>query len=292
MVDVVTGTPQLDATQMELISMMVQKELAYKAKLFGTTRDVSSFATVGSKSISFPKSGSFTATNRAKSAKVDAQALTFGLDTLLLDQSPTVKYIVDTYADLQAMVNAEIESSVRAASASARFVDAAIAQAILTYAGHTQNAIAADATAASLLALQEFNLQNNAELEELVYVISVDQRTKILSLPEFTEAQVYGVAPSAISTGVIGTIYGNPVIISNGIGQQQVFNYSSEGIVTGFQKGFTRDEQKDIDYGSGAKKVVLDAVFGVKGVQLGQGTEIDGVTPLGAAESALIAKLN
>jgi len=292
MADVITGTPQLDAVEMEMIEAMVQKELAYKAKLFGTITDVSQFAVEGSKSISFPKTGSFTAVDRAKSTVVDAQALTFSLDTLLLDKDPTVKYIIDSYSDIQARVNAELESAKRAASASARFVDAAIIAELLAAAGYTVNGAPADVTAGNMLLLQEFNLQNNAELEDLTYVASVDQRTKLLSLPEFTESQVYGMNPSPIQSGIFGTIYGNPVIVSNGIGSQQVLNYSKEAAVIGFQRGFRRDEEKAIDYGTGAKKVVYDAIFGVKAVQLGQGTEIDGVTPLGAAECALISKLN
>ena len=292
MADVITGTPQLDAVQLEMISEVVQRELAYKAKLFGTVTDVSMFAKPGMKDISFPKTGSFTATNRAKSTIEDAQGLTFGLDTLSLNQDPTVKYIIDSFADLQSMVNAELESAKRAASANARYVDNAIITELVAAAGHVANAVAADATAAKLLEMQEYLLQNNAELEDIVYVASVDQRTKILLLPEFSEAQIYGANPTPIQTGIIGTIYGSPVIISNGIGSQQVGCYSKEGIVAGFQKGFTRDEEKAIDYGTGAKKVVYDAVFGVKSVQLGQGTEIDGSTALGATKSALIAMLN
>ena len=288
----VTGTPQLDAMQMEMIGQIVQKELAYKAKLMPTVTDVSSFAIEGADSISFPKTGSFTATNRAKSGTVGTQALTFDKDTLLLDQSPTVKYIVDSYANLQSRVNAEIESAKRAASAQARFVDFAIANEIMGVAGHVINGIPADVTSSNMLELQEFILQNNGELEDMVYVASIDQRTKLLELPQFTEAQVYGGQPTAIQTGVIGMIYGVPVIITNGIGAQNVLCYSKEALALGFQKGFTRDEEKAIDYGTGATKVVYDAVFGVKGCQLGQGTEIDGSTALAANVSALVAKLN
>lgn len=292
MADIITGTPQLDASEMEMINAVVQNELSYAAKLAPTTRDVSMFAVPGASSISFPKADSFVATNRAKSTVVDAQALTFEKDTMLLDQSPTVKYIVDTYADLQARVDAELESAKRAASASARFVDAKIASELIANAGYTHNGIAADVDSTAVIKMQEFILQNNGNLEDCVYVASVDQRSVLLGLPEFTEMQVYGQAPTAIQTGVIGMLYGCPLIVSNGIGSQNVLCYSSEGIALGFQRGFRRDEEKAIDYGTGAMKVVYDAVFSAKALQLGQGTAIDGVTPLAPTVSALIAKLN
>jgi len=292
MADVITGTPQLDATELEMISSLVQKELAYKAKLFSTISDVSSFAIAGAKSISFPKTGSFTAVNRNKSTKVDAAALSYELDILLLNHDPTIKYIIDSYADLQSQVDAELESAKRASTGAARYLDAVIASVIAANPGHTVNPVTpADADAAAMLQLQEFCLQNNAELDELAYTVSIDQRTKLLGLSEFTEAQVYGGAPTAIQTGIIGYIYGVPVIISNGIGARQIFCHSKEAVVGGFQRGFRRDEEKAIDYGTGAKKVVWDAVLGVAAVQIEQGTEIDGTTPL-TSGSALIAKLN
>ena len=289
----VTGTPQLDAMQMEMIGQIVQKELAYKAKLMPTITDVSNFAIDGADSISFPKTGSFTATNRAKSGTVGTQALTFDKDTLLLNQSPTVKYIVDSYANIQSRVNAEIESAKRAASAQARFVDSAIATELYNVAGHIINdgVAPASVTGSNMLELQEFALQNNGELEDLVYIASVNQRTALLGLPQFTEAQVYGGQPTSIQTGVIGMIYGVPVIITNGI-VDNVMCYSKEGLALGFQKGFTRDEEKAIDYGTGAMKVVYDAIFGVKGCQIEQGTKIDGSTALDAGKSALVARLN
>lgn len=293
MADVITGTPQLDATELALIAAVVQKELKAKAKLGGTVRDVSSFATPGSKSIDFPKASSFVAANRAKSASNDAQALTFDTDPLLLDQSPTVKYIIDSYSELQSMVNAELESAKRAASASARFVDSAIAAVIEAAKGHVVNGVAADVTSADILEMQEFILQNNGELENMWTVASVDQRTKLMALPEFTEAQIYGVTPTPIQTGFIGMLYGVPLIISNNLGGlQRVYTYESDAIALGFQQGFRRDEEKAIDFGTGAKKVVWDAIFGVAAMELGEGTQIDQATALAAGESALIASLN
>lgn len=293
MVDVITGTPQLDATEMALIEAVVQKELIAKAKLAGTVRDVSMFAKPGSKEISFPKADSFTATNRGKSTKVDAQALTFELDTLLLNQDPTIKYIIDSFSELQSMVNAELESAKRSASAGALYVDSAIVTEVETGKGHTVNGVPADITAAAILEMQEFCLQNNGELEELSLIISVDQRSKMLALPEFTENQVYGLNPTPIQSGMFGSIYGMPVIVSNNLsGAQKAYVYAKDAIALGFQRGWRRDAQKDVDYGTGAQKVVWDTVFGVKAMQIEQGTEIDGSTALGAGESALIASLN
>ena len=293
MADVITGTPQLDATEMALIAAIVQKELKAKAKLGGTVRDVSMFAKPGALSIAFPKASSFVAGNRAKSAVVDAQALTLANDVIALDQDPTVKYIIDSFSELQSMVDAELESAKRAASANARYVDSAIAAALEAAKGHVVNGVPADVTSADVLNMQEFLLQNNAELENMFTVASVDQRTILMGLPEFTEAQIYGQSPTPIVTGFIGFLYGVPLIISNNLGgSQKMYTYEKDGIALGFQRGFRRDEEKAIDYGTGAKKVVWDAIFGVGGMELGQGTQIDNVTPLAGTESALIASLN
>ena len=92
----VTGNTQLAPTKQDLIAALVQRELKFQAKLLPTVTDVSVFAVKGSKSISFPKAGSFTVENRASAASGTLQDLTFTTDQLLTDYRAYVAWSVDS----------------------------------------------------------------------------------------------------------------------------------------------------------------------------------------------------
>jgi len=278
MADVITGA-QLDNTRQELIASLVQKELEFKSVLLGLVRDVSGFAVAGSKSISFPKLDSFTAANRAAGTAGSAAALTSTLDTMLLDQSPYVAYIIDKITAIQSNIVTDTEFAQRAGSAMARFIDNYIVSLIEGGAGLSINAaVPADITKSNILSMMEYIEKNEGMLEDTVLVIPADQRAVMLNISEFSANDVYG--SPVIRTGQLGMVYGVPVISSNALKAQQAFMFEKSAVVHGFQAPVAFNSEDANTYGVGAKRWAYDAISGGMVTQQAQKGAAAGKSPL------------
>lgn len=274
------STPGLQA---ELIVAAVQKELQFKPGLKSDITDVSAFAESGKDQISFPKLSSFSVVNRVAGVAGDATAVTDSKDTLDLNFNAYVSWIIDSKSKIQTSIDAELENAVRAASAQNRYVETQII-AEAEAAGFVLPSLAVgDVTRDIILEMQEELMSNDADMDKMALWISPAQRTALLKINEFTRADAYG--SSNIPGGVVGSVFGTPVRVSNALGAQQYFMVEKDGMAIGFQKGLSMDEQGANEYGVGAKRKAMDQLFGVKGLQLGE-------KGLGAAESALIIKDN
>jgi len=283
MVDQVTGNTELGATKMDLIATAVQRELAFRAKMVPTITDVSQFAEAGLKTIEFPKLGSFTVQKRVEGQRGDASVIVSSTDVMALDQNAYVAWIIDATSRIQSRIDAKVMNARRAASAHARQVDLDIIAELESIAGlNVYGATPTDVTRDNILDMREFVLENDALEEDLMWCISVDQEKALLKISEFSRNDVYG--SPVIQTGVIGTLYGIPVMRHNGIKSGQVLLHEKSAVAIGFQKSPTYDEEKATEYGAGAMREVLDQLYGVKGCQLGE-------KGLLASESPLVAKL-
>ena len=279
MADVIS-TPGLSQ---ELISAAVQKELQFKPGLKDDITDVSVFAEPGNDQISFPKLSSFTVINRASGAAGDASALTDSKDTLDLNFNAYVAWIIDSKNKIQTRIDAELENATRAAAAQRRYVDTQIIGEAETVGVPVSSLALGDVTRDIVLQMQEDLLLNDADPDKLAMWISPQQRTALLKIDEFTRADAYG--SSNIPGGMVGSVFGVPVRVHNGLAAQQYFMVEKDGLAIGFQKGLSMDEQPANEYGVGAKRKAMDQLFGVKGMQLGE----KGVL---ATESALVVKDN
>lgn len=282
MPDVITGDTQLVATKQAIIAAVVQKELKEKAFLASQVRDVSQYCVPGAKSVSFPKLTSFTVIDRASGVAGDASVLTSSVDTMLLDINAYVAWIIDSSDAVQSSIDAELEFASRAAAAHARYVDSKIVAELeaVGVATTTAGAITRDI----FLEMQQALLtRNGGNLDNTLFVCGPDSRTALLKITEFTQAQVYGSA--VIPNGVIGSIYGTPVLVHNAIGATTFYMYDKDGIALGFQKAPAMSEQMANQYGTNAMRKAMDQLFGVKGQQLG-------VNGVGGTESALVVKDN
>jgi hypothetical protein len=263
MADLIHGNPELGATKQDLIAALVQKELAAKANLLPYVTDVSRFAVKGAKSISFPKFGSFTPINRATATAGDAAVLTATTDKLDLDINAYIAWIVDSSDEIQSTVAVQSELALRAASGHGRYVDFNII-AELEAAGTattTTGAISRNV----ILEMRETLLKANADMNELVLVLDPTSETDLLKIEEFTKADVYGQA--VIPSGMIGRVYGVPVLINNQLDDDQYFMFAKSGIAIGFQKSPAISEQGANEFGSGAVRVAMDQLYGVKAMQ-------------------------
>jgi hypothetical protein len=203
------------------------------------------------------------------------------VDTLDLEWNAYVAWIIDSMDVIQSAIPAQIEFARRAAAALGRYVDTKILAELETVgvATTTAGAISRDI----ILEMRASLLKHHANLPDLALFISPDDESTLLKVTQFTEAQIYG--SSNVPTGVIGSVYGVKVVVHAGLVANQFYMAEKQGLCYGFQKAPSMSEQMANEYGTGAKRVAMDQLFGVNGLELGA----DGV---GATVSALVAKDN
>lgn len=281
MADAITGNTELSATKQDVIAAIVQKELKFAAKLVPFVTDLSVYAGKGAKSVKVPKLTSFTVVDRASGAAGDATALTSSVDTIDLDQNAYVAWIVDSMDEVQTMIDAQIENARRAASAHGRYVDTAIitkAEAVAV-ATTTAGTISRDI----VLEMREAILKRDGDMGMCLFAISPAQETAMLKVDEFTRADIYGSA--VVPNGVIGRVYGIPVLVHNGLADAQYFLWEKSGLGIAFQRAPNMSSQPANEYGTSAQRVAMDQLFGVGGLHIAE----HGVA---AGLSALVVKDN
>ncbi len=279
MADLIIGNTEIGNTKATLISKLVQKELAFKPMLVKTITDVSAFAQPGHKTISFPKLSSFTVVNRSEGAYGDASQITSTLDSMNLDFNAYVSWIIDSFTQTQAGIDAQLEAAKLAASAQARYVDTQIISKLAPVAASFVN-VGADVnvTYANLVDMQVDLYEADADMTQASIVCSPVQHGALMKLDEFKRADVYGSAN--IPSGVVGFILGMPVYVHNGLASKELYMYEKSGVAIGFQKGAAYGEESAIGYGVGAKKAAIDQYFGLTGLQLALKGAAAGKSPL------------
>lgn len=277
----------LPNTKNELITSLVQRELKAQSKLLPFISDFSGFAGKGVKSVSIPRLTSFTAQSRTFGAGVDATKLTDAVDTIALDKNKIVRWLEDHRDNYQSTIDFRMEASKRAATAHSRVVDEDIVTALIGGAFSFENATTSSAviTKADVLAMRAKLLKENADLSRLTLVISVDNEAAMLAIDEFVRADAYG--NSNIPMGMIGTVYGVKVVVSNNasLGATQAIMFDSESLGIAFQQDVQMSEQAENGYGALSVAVAIDQVYGLDILQ-------EAVGSAGSGESPLIVKLN
>lgn len=280
MADVITENTEIGNTKQELISSLVQRELAFNARLTSFFTDLSVFAVPGMDAISFPKLTSFTVQNRNEGQAGDAQTLTSTLDKLELDQNAYVAWIVDAKTKKQANINVEMEFAKRAASAHGRYVDSKIIELGLRSGAYSFENVGADADVGydDLLAMFTKYMSNDGIQTEGTWFMSVAQHSAAMNLTELKQLDTFG--EPVIRNGVIQQIFGMPVVIHNGLLSKELYLAGKESVGFGFQSSPAMDEQKANEYGVGAMRVAVDQLFGVKALQTGEKDAAAGKSPL------------
>ncbi|MBL0233180.1 MAG: hypothetical protein IPQ08_05905 [Chitinophagaceae bacterium] len=269
-------------TKQDLIAALVQRELKEKASLSPYVMDLSSLAVKGSKSVSVPKLSSFTVQSRTLgSAATPNAALTDAKDTINLDKHKIVLFSYDSHDEQQSTIDYMTSSISRASSAHGRQINTDILTMWTSVAGLNINAGApADITIDDILDMREFLIMNFADMTKTALVIAADQEKAMLKLPEFSRYDYRGGANSPIVNGMIGYVYGVPVVINQQVAAQQAFMVNPEGSGYAFQKAASVAQQDDITFGTGGKLVAVDCDYGVGGLQLGEGSAASGKSPL------------
>lgn len=276
MPDVITGNTELSSTKNDLITSLVQKELKFRAKLLATVTDLSSYAGKGMKSISFPKLSSFTVENRASAAPGTLQALSASVDKLDLNLNAYVSWLVDSSDEIQSSIDVAIENALRAAASHGRFVDESIIAVLEAGAGLDIGT--APITSDLILDAREQLVKSFADPMACTMLVGPDQEKAMLKIADFVRADYYGA--SNIPSGEIGRVWGMPVMVHQGVAAGKAYFYSKDAVGVAFQKAPSMAEQPEIAYGTNAKRVAIDQLFGVKALQTGELGAASGKSPL------------
>ena len=281
MADVITGNTQLLSTKMAAIAAAAQKSLAFSTKLAPLCTDLSFLVGKGMKSLEVPKLTEFTVTNRASGAAADAAALTASGDLMLLNKVPHVNFIIDPQDEVQSRLDVQMEFASRAAAAQGRYVDSAI----VTELEAVGNAVGVAGTISKswILLAREYLELNNANMDDAALLVGASSHKDLLSIDDFIRYDSTGVAAAPLVSGMIGRIYGVPVVVTNAVSSTQYFMMEKGGLALAFQRQPQVGVESAVQYGPTAQRWAIEAQFGVKGLQLEVGTA-------GAGESALVAK--
>ena len=275
----VTGNTALAPTKMDLILGTAQRELKFASKMMPYITDVSSFAEPGIKSILFPKfTNAFSVEKRASEGNFTVQNLLTGNDTLALDQRAGIAWQIDSDDELQSRLDVQLEYVKRVASAHGRQVDLDI---LAEMAAVSSSVTATAAITRDLVLSMQQTLLNAMDPEQFsmcALFVSPLQRTNLLKVTEFTQNQVYGAA--VIPSGVVGTVYGIPVVLHRGLTGTAAIMAHKEGIAWGAQKAPNYAEVPTPLMGSNTKIAVIDQLYGQKGMQLGLEGAAAGKSPL------------
>jgi len=272
----VISNTQIAPTKMDLIIAVAQRELKASAQLAGFFSDKSQFATKGNKSVSFPKLTSFTAADRASGVAGAEQVVTSSVDQLLLNKNKQVLWVIDPADEIQSTLNWELETVKLAASAHGRMFDRDLVDAAMV--ARTEVSVSGLITRDLILEMVEYLSKNFARKDQIALFISPAQKTAMLKISEFTQAQIFG--NSVIPSGTIGQVYGVPVIEAPILTDAEFFMADKDGLAYALQKAPAYDEQKAIEYGAGAMKRTLDQLYGVKALQIAAGTAAAGKSGL------------
>jgi len=273
----VIANAQVAPTKMDLIIAAAQRELKFQSKMAQFFYDASQFAVKGVKSVSFPKLGSFQALDRASGTEGVLQPISASAEKLDLDKVKQVLWLIDPQDEIQSTLNWELETIRRAAGAHGRQFDRDLIEAITGDMALSGGPISRDI----VLDMREYLKRNEANMNQVALFISPSEEKAMLKINEFTQAQVYGNA--VIPSGVLGQVYGTPVVVHNGLDDGEYFMADKDALAYAFQKNPAYDEQKAIEYGAGAVKKTLDQMYGMKVLQI----DSTALTPAGKCSLAI-----
>jgi hypothetical protein len=269
-------------TKQDLIAAIVQRELKEGASLLPCVADYSNLAVKGAKQVSIPKYSSFTVQDRAfGSAASENTPLTDSVDDIALDKNKIILFGYDAHDELQSTTDYVATAISRAARAHGRQVNTDIITEWEATAGLSVNGgTPADISINDILDMREFLIANFADMSTAKLVIAADQEKAMLKLPEFSQYDYRGNGASPIVNGMIGYVYGVPVVLNQQVKAQQAFMVCPESTGFAFQRSPAVAQDEALKYGTGGREVAIDQLYGVGGLQLGEGSAAVGKTPL------------
>jgi N4-gp56 family major capsid protein len=257
-----------------LISEIVQRELIAQGKLAAFGTNVSQFCVPGAKTIDFPYAPVFTVQKKLPGVALEAKSVTYTSDQLALNEHAAIKWIIEKRAQIQSVVNVEVDAIKKATAAHAKGFDvdfvAQLAAAVaassnaVSFTGNTNTTMGIADLVDAIVKLE--NLDVPVDDGNLVLGVNPTQRGELLKLSDFTDASKFG-SNMPIAKGQIGMVFNFPVIASTVFTADTTYLWHKEGIYFGFQSGPALQSAPDLD--NIGTKYVLDQLYGIKYMQTG-----------------------
>lgn len=267
------GSTELDVTKQELITGMLQDELARVAVIAPSIMDMSSLAGPGIKSLAVSDTGSFTAAEKTENTDLSTQVLTFTNDVLALDQHRGVYTEVEDKDDIQTTLSLEGEIASRMATAIVTTFDDYLWERLKeASAAAPDHRIAYDNTTSIsktdiLEARRLLNIQN-VPMDERFLCVPPSQEKAMLLIDDFIHAEKYGSA-MAIQNGEIGKVYGFRVLVSNAAESDNLcVAYHREAVAFAWQQAVRF--RQDVRLKGVSREYAMDAIYGAKTMKAGK----------------------
>ena len=260
-------------SQREIMANMVQQYL--QASAMFPQRVTTFVAAPGNKSVDIPRAPGFTVVDKVENVEVTPQTLTWAVDNLVLDKHRVVQVNLEKIASLQSKVAQELQIAERAGLDLAFDTDLKIVEAfydaasgsspdhIIPYAGSSL------AGADILEAKRLLDVQKVPQSDRYL-AVSPTSYSKLLAISDFVryDAIFANQTTVGIRPGVVGTIYGFEVFMSQAVEDLKDIAFHRSALAYGVQQGVTYEN--DLDLKNLATLHSFDQIYGIKGLDLGK----------------------
>lgn len=274
MADALIGVTETSAVGQATIANIVQSYLQQSSILLPTVTNYSFLVTPGSKSISIPRSGGFTVGDKSENTAADATIATFAADAITLNKHKYIQFLIEKIAAVEAVpailadlvkkasmdmayqLDKDIVVALKAASSSAP-------DHVHVFADTTNDVIAAS----DILKARKLLQEQNIDASQCFIGIGPEKESEILAISGFIgNAYVYGSA-DPIQNGVIGKLYGMPVLVSNAFADFMCAWHPS-AVGYAFAQNMVLDSDKDL--ANLGTRYSLDMIYGTATLDSGK----------------------
>ena len=246
----IVSSPNTQATEMDLISQIVQAELLEKTVIMGSLTDFSGQLEPGVKSLEIPRFEADTTPGSGRlgdpnvqnpdgTTAVAFQTATLTTDVINIDDWRNLSYRIADRVRLQSRVPLEAEFARKAGQEFAIYVDRALADDLATLTSTIEYGDGSPAANNMTLenvaeARARLNRENVPDMDR-VLLIPPEKERDLINLDNFRNANQYG-SREALLNGEIGRIYGFRVLISNVLTEDEAYAYHPECVGFAMQK--------------------------------------------------------
>jgi N4-gp56 family major capsid protein len=270
------GITEVTATAKAEISNLIQSFLIQESIFFSKVSDFSVLAVRGSKSIAVPRSAGFAAVldKAENTSSVLDDTNTYAVDTINLNKHKYIQFLLEDYADTQSSVAIAQDSLMKAAKMIALQLDkdiitelkaasAAAPDHLIKYIDVATNVIARG----DILAARALLVNQNINPRECYIAVSPEKEGQLLNISDFIDASKYG-SNEPIQGGVIGKIYGMPVLIHSGLTANETLVWHPTAVGLAIQAAARVQSVYDLkELGT---RYCIDTIYGVETLDSGK----------------------
>lgn len=236
----ITSAANTAATEMDLITQIVQRELLEKTVVLGSITDHSDKVQNGLKTIEIPRFeadttpgsgrlGDPSTQNPDGETAAPFQTASLTTDTINLNQWKNLPYRIPDRVAMQSRVPLEAELARKAGAEMAIYMDKEIITVLdtLTQTIAYNDTVNEDMELVDITEARRVLNRQNVPESDRVLLISPEKEKDMLNIDNFIHADKYG-AREALLNGEIGRVFGFRVLVSNLLTAAQAFAYHRE----------------------------------------------------------------